>query len=81
MWLRKEHGGSGVGQYWWPHDGSVVEVPEEQLAAALLGIPDGGYTVADGPDPEPKPAAKAPAAKAAPPAAAAAKTAAGKDAG
>ena len=78
MWLRKARGGSGVGEYWWPADGSVTEVPD-QLAAGLLAIPDGGYTKADGPDPEPeKP--KPAAAKAAPaPAAPAAKTA-GKDA-
>lgn len=71
MWLRKDKGGSGVGEWHWPADGSVVEVRDEGLAVALLGIPDGGYTKVDGPDPEPKPAAKPAAAKAAPAAAAA----------
>jgi len=70
VWLRKERGGSGVGPYWWPEDGTVTEVADEGLAAELLAIPDGGYTKVDGPDPEPKPAAKPAAAKAAAPAAA-----------
>lgn len=67
MWLKKIQGGSGVGEWWWPEDGSVIEVTDNTVALALLAIPDGGYSKAD----EPKPAAKAPAAKAAPPAAAA----------
>ena len=71
MWLRKARGESGVGEWYWPEDNSVVEVADEALAAELLAIPDGGYTKVDGP--EPKPAAKpAAAAKAAAPAAAAA---------
>ena len=79
MWLKKERGGSGVGEWWWPEDGSVVDVADEALAAALLAIPDGGYTKADGPDPKPEPKAASPApAKAAP---AAAAKAAGKDEG
>ena len=78
VWLKKNQGGSGVGEWWWPEDGSVVDVRDEPLALALLAIPDGGYSKAD----EPKPAAKAPAAKAAPaPAAAAPAKTAGKDAG
>lgn len=71
-WLRREKGGGGVGEWFWPEDGSVIEVPDEKIAAALLAIPDGGYTRAE----EPKPAPKAPAAaKAAPAAPAAAKAA------
>lgn len=81
MWLRKERGESGIGPHHWPHDGAVIEVPD-QLAGELLNIPGAGYSKADGPEPEPKAAAKpaAAAAKAAPAAAAPAKTA-GKDAG
>lgn len=67
MWLKKDKGGSGVGEWWWPEDGAVIEVTDPAVAAALLAIPDGGYTRADGPEPAP---AKAPAAKAAPAAAA-----------
>jgi hypothetical protein len=72
VFLRKAKGGSGVGEWHWPEDDSVVEVRDDGLAVALLAIPDGGYTKVDGPDPEPKPAAKPAAAKAAAPAAAAA---------
>lgn len=46
--LRKRSGGSGLTwkhvQYLWEHDGSVTEVPAP-LAAILLGIPDGDYSV------------------------------------
>ena len=72
-WLRKAQGGASIGPHHWPHDGAVAEVPDD-LAGELLAIPDGGYTKTDGPDPEPKPAAKpaASAAKAAPAASAAA---------
>ena len=79
MWLKKAQGGTGIGPHHWPHDGAVTEVPDH-LAGELLAIPGGGYSKADGPEPEPKPAAKpAAAAKAAPAAAAPAKTpAAGK---
>lgn len=77
MWLKKAKGGSGVGEWWWPEDGSVVEVTDNAVALALLAIPDGGYSKADGPAPEPEakpaPAKPAPAAKAAPDTAAAAK--------
>jgi len=71
VWLKKARGESGVGPHWWPGDGSVIEVPD-QLAADLLAIPDGGYTKADPPKPEPKPvkaaASEPPKAEAAPPA-------------
>jgi len=70
VWLKKAKGGSGVGEWHWPEDDSVVEVADEALAVELLAIPDGGYTKVDGPEPKAKPAAAA--AKAAAPAAAAA---------
>jgi hypothetical protein len=52
-WLKKEKGGSGVGEWFWPEDGSVIEVTDERVAAELLAIPDGGYSKAE----EPKKAA------------------------
>lgn len=55
MFVRKAKGGSSIGPYSWPEDGSVCEVPDE-LAADLLADPDWGYTKA-GP---PVPAAAAP---------------------
>jgi hypothetical protein len=42
MHLRKETGGSSIGGYEWPHDGSVTEVPDE-FGRELLAIPDGGF--------------------------------------
>lgn len=62
MWLRKDKGGTSIGPYRWPGDGSVTEVPDH-LAADLLAIPDGGYSKAAAPEPkaEPKAAPKPPA--------------------
>jgi len=57
-WLKKEQGGSAVGEYAWDKDGDVTEVPDG-LAAELLAIPDGGYSRAE----EPKKAPKAEPAK------------------
>lgn len=43
MRLRKEQGGTSIGPYHWPEDGSVCEVPDE-LAADLLADPGWGYS-------------------------------------
>ena len=77
-WLRKDKGGSGVGEWWWPEDGAVVEVADERIAADLLAIPDGGYSKAEEPKPAPKAPAAAKAAPAAPAPAAAKAASAGK---
>ena len=45
-WLRKERGGTQIGPYSWPEDGSVTEVDEE-TARGLLAIPDSGFSVAE----------------------------------
>ena len=60
MWLRKFQGGTAIGPYSWPEDGSVCEVPD-QLGMELIGL--GGYEKADAPEPDPasppdKPAAR-----------------------
>jgi hypothetical protein len=49
MFLRKDKGGTSIGGYEWPEDGSVCEV-DAQTGAALLAIEDGGFTQADGPE-------------------------------
>jgi hypothetical protein len=55
--LRKARaGGTSLG-YDWPEDGAVVEVPDD-VAVALLGIKDGGFSVAPeqpAPTPDPDP--------------------------
>lgn len=55
MWVKKAQGGSGVGPYEWPEDGSVCEVPDP-LGTALIAITGGGYTQVDGPPAETAPA-------------------------
>lgn len=52
--LRKDRAGSDSWGHVWTEDGSVVEVDYDQ-AVVLLAIPDGGFSVADTPGPEPKP--------------------------
>jgi hypothetical protein len=42
MWLRKDTGGTAIGPYEWPEDGSVTEVGEE-FGRSLLAIPEGGF--------------------------------------
>ncbi len=42
MYVRKARAGSSA-THTWPHDGAVVEVPDD-LGAELLSIPDGGFT-------------------------------------
>lgn len=48
VWLRKEKGGTSIGPHDWPEDGSACEVPKG-LAADLLRIPDGGFSVTEPP--------------------------------
>lgn len=62
MFLKKLQGGTSIGPYSWPEDGSVCEVPD-QMGSELLAL--GGYEKADAPKPAAKAAAKAeaPAAK------------------
>lgn len=48
VWLRKEKGGTSIGPHDWPEDGSACEVPQS-LAADLLRIPDGGFSVTEPP--------------------------------
>lgn len=43
MLLRKEQGGTGIGDYFWDKDGDVVEVPDS-LGYELLAIKGGGFT-------------------------------------
>lgn len=62
MLLVKAQGGCSIGPYTWEKDGDAVEV-DDKIAADLLAIPGGGFSV-----PEPKPATKKAAAKAADPA-------------
>jgi hypothetical protein len=50
MWLKKLTGGTAIGAYEWPEDGSVTEVPE-QLGRELLAIPESGFEKVDGPEP------------------------------
>jgi hypothetical protein len=57
VWLKKEKGGTSIGPHHWPEDGSVAEVPDG-LAADLLAIPDGGFSMADPPKPPAKAAAR-----------------------
>jgi hypothetical protein len=59
MLLRKEQGGVTIGDWTWEHDGDAVDVPDH-IAADLLAIRGGGFSVADG--------TAAPAAPADPPA-------------
>lgn len=59
MWLKKLQGGTQIGPYSWPEDGSVCEVPD-RIGNELLAL--GGYEKAG----EPKPAPKAPPKAAAP---------------
>ncbi len=42
MFVRKARAGS-TATHAWPHDGAVVEVPDD-MGAELLAIPDGGFT-------------------------------------
>ncbi len=53
MWLRKARGGTQIGPYEWPADGSVTEVDDE-FGRTLLAIPEGGFEKVDGPDPAPE---------------------------
>lgn len=54
VWLKKAQGGAAIGQYAWPEDNSVTEVPN-WLAQQLLAIPGNDFTQVDGPA-EPAPA-------------------------
>ncbi|BFP50024.1 hypothetical protein KCMC57_63920 (plasmid) [Kitasatospora sp. CMC57] len=47
--VRKLAAGSDSHGHVWEYDGAVVEMPHEQ-AEELLAIPDGGFTLADGPE-------------------------------
>lgn len=47
MWLRKLQGGTSIGPYSWPGDGSLCEVPD-QIGSELIAL--GGYEKADVPD-------------------------------
>jgi hypothetical protein len=63
MHLKKLRGGTQIGSYSWPEDGSVCEVPD-QLGQELLAL--GGYEKAAVPAPKAAPAkaaTSAPAAK------------------
>jgi hypothetical protein len=52
-YVRKHTAGSSSHGYVWPEDGAVVEMPHEH-AEELLVMPDGGFSLADGPsEPEP----------------------------
>ena len=51
MWLRKTQGGTTIGPYTWPADGSVTEVGDE-FGRTLLAIPEGGFEKVDGPGPD-----------------------------
>ena len=42
MWLRKSTGGTSIGRWEWPEDGSVTEVDDE-FGRELLAIPEGGF--------------------------------------
>ncbi|MFI2078468.1 hypothetical protein [Streptomyces triculaminicus] len=42
--IRKERAGSDSHGHTWPKDGAVVEVEDAGQAAALLAIPDGGFS-------------------------------------
>ena len=50
--VRKARAGSDSHGNLWAKDGAVVEVPGE-VAAALLAIPDGGFSLVTEPEPEP----------------------------
>ena len=56
MFLKKLQGGTSIGSYSWPEDGSVCEVPDH-LGAELLAL--GGFEKAEAPKPAAKAAAKA----------------------
>ena len=60
MFLRKHEGGTGIGPYSWPEDGSVCEVPDD-LGRDLLRL--GGYEETGEPEPAPKAEVKAEPAK------------------
>ena len=51
MWLRKEKGGTSVGPYSWPKDGSVCET-DDITGRALLAIDGAGYSEVPAPGPE-----------------------------
>ncbi len=53
MLLRKEQGNCSIGDYVWPHDGAVVEVPD-WMGMELLAIKGHDYTEVQ-PDAEPTP--------------------------
>lgn len=50
MFIRKAHAGNAPG-YAWEEDGQVIEVDDE-TAFELLGIPGGGFSIAEAPQPE-----------------------------
>lgn len=51
MWLKKASGGSSIGQYIWPEDDSVCEVPD-WLGEQLLAVPGNDFTVVAPPSAE-----------------------------
>lgn len=52
-YIRKDAAGADSLGHVWANDGDIVEMPHED-AEQLLAIPDGGFTLADGPA-EPQP--------------------------
>ncbi len=51
VWLRKAQGGTQIGPYSWPEDGSVCEV-DERFARSLLAIPGHDFEKVDEPSRE-----------------------------
>ena len=51
--LKKARAGSDSRGNVWPEDGAVIEVDYDH-ALVLLAIPDGGFSVADKPEPAPE---------------------------
>ena len=49
MWLRKDQGGTQIGPYSWPEDGSVCEV-DGVTGQGLLAIADSGFTPVPAPE-------------------------------
>ncbi|MEV4438515.1 hypothetical protein AB0K09_05750 [Streptomyces sp. NPDC049577] len=42
--IRKAQAGSDSHGHTWPEDGAVVDIDDSEQVAALLAIPDGGFT-------------------------------------